>query len=481
MPPDRPHSPVTFLYGLVASPHPSPDHRPYNVFSLRIDSPNVPLAELRIHVATRLGLDPNSPHAGAIHVYRLDEDVSDNDKRLLHADTDPTSLFQLTRMQDSLQTVGSWIPRATDRATHGFHLLVSLPAASAAAASEADLGWLNTLPPAYSENAFADPPAMPTAWSSRTMIPDEDQKSRPVSPNPSDSFHSHINVAMPVPLSIPSDPSTDPSTRRKPTQSLTYQDYTRAGFNLSLNHMSQGKDYAPVSAPAKTQANPGKPSQRKKIILGVILLVVALIGGIVAAVVVIKTKSNSSSSSNSNTADTPSSSPTPASTSTGSAGSQPTPAPSVPAAWLSLQGRDFLGNDLPSFGPGITNVPTVEACGTLCENDPLCAGAVYLNNTCYGKSDMVPNPAARATVHLVFRNQTLAFNRDFTLITNTDHNGDDLACFNGVANPEPCHSLCYAVRTCRAVNYWALNKQCCIKNVPGPLVLTQGINFWSRK
>ncbi|KAI8907646.1 hypothetical protein DFJ77DRAFT_173862 [Powellomyces hirtus] len=147
---------TVYLHALVAST------TRYRVFSVKVDT-DVPLTELRIHVATRLGFEANSWNAGAFSLYRIDEDILEDDKRLLESDEhhDPSKIFQLVALPDSfpesLQDVNTWIPEISDKSKKRLHLLVQLPRVQ-----DEDTRWdlqgragratVNSLPPAYTAN-----------------------------------------------------------------------------------------------------------------------------------------------------------------------------------------------------------------------------------------------------------------------------------------------------------------------------------------
>ncbi|KAJ3174226.1 hypothetical protein HDU88_000194 [Geranomyces variabilis] len=127
-----------YLYGVVATT----DHG-YRVFSLRLDSRHLPLSQTRLLVARRLGLDPNSSMTDRLRIFRFDEDVDEKDRRLLRGREDPTTLFRLSLLRESLRDVGEMVPRI---GTNALHVLVILPATT----EDVEEG-LEALPPAYTE------------------------------------------------------------------------------------------------------------------------------------------------------------------------------------------------------------------------------------------------------------------------------------------------------------------------------------------
>ncbi|KAJ3138265.1 hypothetical protein HDU90_001227 [Geranomyces variabilis] len=110
----------------------------YRVFSLCVAGTDVPLAHVRLQIAARLGLDPNSPLADLLDVYRVDEDLRDDDPRLHRratssssssssAHADPSAVFALTMLPETMQPLAQWIPNISKSS---LHILVRLPAAS---------------------------------------------------------------------------------------------------------------------------------------------------------------------------------------------------------------------------------------------------------------------------------------------------------------------------------------------------------------
>ncbi|KAJ2999595.1 hypothetical protein HKX48_003368, partial [Thoreauomyces humboldtii] len=131
-----------YLFGLIANEH---DGR-YKVFNVRLPSSDVPLPRVRILVAERLGLDPNTPHADQLQIWRLDEQVADDDERLVTSTTDPTSVFTLTAWPDSFRSIGSWIPKLENTT---IHVLVKIAHERRMEAYPAQVAVLDALPPAY--------------------------------------------------------------------------------------------------------------------------------------------------------------------------------------------------------------------------------------------------------------------------------------------------------------------------------------------
>ncbi|KAJ3003362.1 hypothetical protein HKX48_001798 [Thoreauomyces humboldtii] len=166
------------IYGIVAT---QLGDR-YKVFSLAIDGPHQPLSHLRLRIAERLGIDPNSPYAEQLLVWRIDEDVSEDDSRLLHGNTsDPEALFELTRLPESVRTVGTWIPKALGT-SNTLHVLVQLPSVPATTDAFDFATELEALPPAYSETPRV-----------HTLVPSRDTKN----PAPRDP---DIDAHYPVPV-----------------------------------------------------------------------------------------------------------------------------------------------------------------------------------------------------------------------------------------------------------------------------------------
>ncbi|KAJ3161224.1 hypothetical protein HDU88_007397 [Geranomyces variabilis] len=109
------------LYGVVAAPSGG-----YRVFTVRLAGLDVPLAHVRLQIASRLGIDPNSPSADILDVYRVDEALHEDDERLRvnYVHDDPAAIFALTRLPETMNPVSQWIPNL---ANSSLHVLVRLP------------------------------------------------------------------------------------------------------------------------------------------------------------------------------------------------------------------------------------------------------------------------------------------------------------------------------------------------------------------
>ncbi|KAI9100347.1 hypothetical protein DFS34DRAFT_693071 [Phlyctochytrium arcticum] len=143
-----------YLYGVVAE---GPG-KPYKLFTLRLRS-DIVLARLRVIVATRLGIDPNSWLAGELRLLRFDETICEDDERLKQAEEHPEKAFKATLLPDSLQPLGTHIPEVLlQQKQHGLHLLVDMGARAARTSEESTHLRMDTLPPAYSAIASATPP-----------------------------------------------------------------------------------------------------------------------------------------------------------------------------------------------------------------------------------------------------------------------------------------------------------------------------------
>ncbi|KAJ3156169.1 hypothetical protein HDU86_004137 [Geranomyces michiganensis] len=150
------------LFGIVAA-----ESGGYRVFSVRLASPNVPLADVRLNIASRLGIDPNSPAADLIQVYRIDEDLHNDDERLKPSiargyDNDPQAVFALTELPETMDPVSQSIPRIANSC---LHVLVRLPVTGGGA----DVSDFYGLPPAY----------VPTSEAAGSLSPEPPLKGEP--------------------------------------------------------------------------------------------------------------------------------------------------------------------------------------------------------------------------------------------------------------------------------------------------------------
>ncbi|KAJ3162688.1 hypothetical protein HDU86_003661 [Geranomyces michiganensis] len=143
-------SSAVYLHGVVATAD-----RGYRVFSLRLRSRSLPFSQACLLVARRLAIDPNSLLTERLRIYRFEEEVDEDDARLLRGRDDPTALFRLSLLRESLRDVGEVLPRIGIKA---LHVLVRLPDA----ADEQAFEGLEALPPAYSVASGNEFPTLPS-------------------------------------------------------------------------------------------------------------------------------------------------------------------------------------------------------------------------------------------------------------------------------------------------------------------------------
>ncbi|KAJ3180061.1 hypothetical protein HDU87_002285 [Geranomyces variabilis] len=171
----------------------------YRTFSIYTDAATSSLADLRALVAARVGaefvftpqtLRTTASVAPSLGVFRIDEDLSPHDVRLLHAERNPRHLFRLTELPDSAGgLLKVWVPRIGDKAA--LHILVTVadageqlawpasPSSSSASSSASLLGGLagkeqswspySGSPPSPSTPLISSPPrALPPSTTTTT-------------------------------------------------------------------------------------------------------------------------------------------------------------------------------------------------------------------------------------------------------------------------------------------------------------------------
>ncbi|KAJ3157705.1 hypothetical protein HDU89_000082 [Geranomyces variabilis] len=156
----------------------------YRTFSIYTDAATSSLADLRALVAARVGaefvftpqtLRTTTSVAPALGVFRIDEDLSPHDVRLLHAERNPRHLFRLTELPDSVGgLLKVWVPRIGDKSA--LHILVTVadatsngeqlawpasPSSSSASSSASLLGGLAKQEQSWS--AYSGSPTSPSA------------------------------------------------------------------------------------------------------------------------------------------------------------------------------------------------------------------------------------------------------------------------------------------------------------------------------
>ncbi|KAI8592857.1 hypothetical protein BDZ88DRAFT_504211 [Geranomyces variabilis] len=258
-----------YLYGVVATA----DHG-YRVFSLRLDSRHLPLSQTRLLVARRLGLDPNSSMTDRLRIFRFDEDVDEKDRRLLRGREDPTTLFRLSLLRESLRDVGEMVPRI---GTNALHVLVILPATT----EDVEEG-LEALPPAYTEMSGDGIPTPAIA-----QLAQRDTKPQPIYSDASPS-----SVPEPESPRAPSVTRYPPRAQIVPSRAASEGVHPHDDYNIlmqTLNSTPRRADAPPLLT--RKAANKATPKDRTRRIIILACMLVTVVGaGIVA--VLIKHKSD---------------------------------------------------------------------------------------------------------------------------------------------------------------------------------------------
>ncbi|KAI8585565.1 hypothetical protein BDZ88DRAFT_455815 [Geranomyces variabilis] len=450
-----------YLFGLVSTVEGR-----YKVFSIRTE-PTLPILRFRILLAERLGV----AHPETLTVWRLNEDLEDDDKRLLQGHEDPVGLFDVTELPESFATLESWISNL-ERNT--LHVVVRVPPSAGAPAGEqvANLQTVDALPPAYSyDSANGDAPY----WGSRNAVSAKspmigfEQEYGASLPPP----HTAVAVA-PMSLSHPSVNSSAP---------------TSSAASTLVEHVSSAsasdKRFSIVAAdPAMGKATHEiiNPRRRRRLLLALVSALTLLVLATVAIIVgVVVAKNNSASSSS----DTASSSPSPRPSNPLNPFINPSPAPPpqptrVRDSWVQLYGYDWsYQNDLLHF-----NVPPVNMslCGTTCAVTPGCVGGVWTTwdgGVCYLKTVMV-NPIPNTLVTAFFETNT-----SYTSWPKTTGRGvptADIAKYN--ATELECGSLCADFVNCRGFemnpNPTAVDAGCTLKTLTEPMIDKANVTFWSK-
>ncbi|KAJ3155063.1 hypothetical protein HDU89_007253 [Geranomyces variabilis] len=253
-----------YLYGVVATAH-----HGYRVFSLRLDSRHLPLSQTRLLVARRLGLDPNSSMTDRLRIFRFDEDVDEKDRRLLRGREDPTTLFRLSLLRESLRDVGEMVPRI---GTNALHVLVILPATT-----EGVEEGLEALPPAYTEMSGDGIPTPAIA-----QLAERDTKPQPMYTDASPS--SVPEPEFPRASSVARYP---PRAQTVPSRAASEGVHPHDDYNILM----QTLDSTPRRADAppfhtRKAANKATPQDRtRRIIILVCILVIVVGAGIVAVLI----------------------------------------------------------------------------------------------------------------------------------------------------------------------------------------------------
>ncbi|KAJ3168089.1 hypothetical protein HDU87_001260 [Geranomyces variabilis] len=459
-------SDAVYLFGLVSTG----DGRGYKVFSLRVD-PQLPLLRFCILLAEHLGV----VHPDRLDIWRLDENVNDNDKRLLHAHQDPATQFRLTELPRAFQTVGSWLPSIEENT---LHILVRLPE-DADASSANHFEWSDALPPSYT-HARRDPPyrggdvnAGPgmekvLAGSEEMTTPDTHNSASglPVAPRrtvsgapPTTSFQ----------YPAATSPAEEPATYNSLMDHLTAEASAKRANAEASVFAIRINDEPDASRKAELPSH----FKRKKVIWFAGALILLVIGGVAAGVVLSRHSSSTPTPS-------PPVTPAPAPPSP-----SPLPAPNstVPIVarkeWVMLPGYDVtVGRDLASSSIPQANMSLR---GTTCGEASTCVASIWNSGTCYLKST-IENFVANPYVFAFFERNTSYTGWQQT--AGQSVLASDFASYN--ATLEECGSTCVTYPLCRGFEMFgtptATNAACVLKLLgTGPgLSPKPGATFWAK-
>ncbi|KAJ3159319.1 hypothetical protein HDU86_001923 [Geranomyces michiganensis] len=450
-----------YLFGLVSTVEGR-----YKVFSVRTE-PSLPLLRFRILLAERLGV----AHPETLTVWRLNEDLGNDDKRLLQGDEDPATLFDVTELPETFASLASWIENLEENT---LHVVVRVPAGAGAPAGEmvANLETVDALPPAYSYASTA--PDAPY-WGSRNavtakspMIGLEGQYSGALMPPPPQ--------AAVAPFHAAAQGSVAPSSAG--TTLVEHVSSTAASAKAGgIEELAMGK--------AEHNLTGSRRRRRRRHLLMALAAAIILLLAIVAIVVgvVVSQNASSSSSSSSSSASGPASPSSSPSLTPFINPSNPNPKPVTArnSTWVALYGYDWsYGNDLTHF---VLPPDKNHQCGTTCASTPNCVGGVWTSwegGMCYLKTVMV-NPIINTLCTAYFETNT-----SYTAWPKQIGQGvlasaaADIAKYN--ATELECGSLCADFANCRGFeinpNPNATDAGCTLKALTSPLTEKQNVTFW---
>ncbi|KAI9091698.1 hypothetical protein DFS34DRAFT_653373 [Phlyctochytrium arcticum] len=498
------------IYGVVAE---GPG-TPYRLFTLDLNR-DINLARLRVLVARRLNIDPNSWLAGQFKIYRLDEIITEDDERLKEAVEHPRKMFQMTLLPESLQMLSAYFPSIFAHSSHsGVHLLIDIDQpASGPNHAQDTYPQLHTdnFPPAYSALPFgslprgahkaiaeASPPQHGGPAGAENTSQQQPQiytatlaESQPsgastsmaaldsyYSPSPSSS---NQNATSPYMANPDLRRASNSAPKVVTTPGMQKPDNLETPYSISNVRAEDrtGDSYAGHSSSEKDQT--ARKRRKRNIILLALAIVIVL--AIAIAVTAAKLVNNSKSNSPSNTGPLPSSVPSPA------PAPAPAPADGLGEKYGTLPGIDYSGNDLVAG-----RVRDMDGCWSLCRSVPGCIAALSNGITeCWAKSDLNTKPslsAARVVLFPTFNTSYL----QWTKLQQYDHAGDDIACYPNATPVAQCAGLCQIIPACKGVvevlPNAAANKTtaapvvssggCCLKtNVQG-VAANILVNLWIR-
>ncbi|KAJ3150813.1 hypothetical protein HDU89_002809 [Geranomyces variabilis] len=469
-----------YLFGVVADA----DGR-YQVFSLRVQ-PDLPLLRFRILLANHLGGIELQPDR--LDIWRIDEDIHDDDKRLLYAREDPASQFRLTELPRAFQTVGSWIP-SIDRKI--LHVLVRLPMNGSSASAPINRESFDALPPAYTQTR-ANAPYGDAGVSGKIPIGANEALRgghngiAPPAHNPSWS-------GLPVPPhrtgSLAAYTAISPQDTASNTASAIFPAHEFATYDSMMDKLTAESSATltpagDLSLTSRTNQRPDKAQleerlpffRRKRNIWSAGVLTVLLIGGISAGIVVSRSKSDqvapSPSSSPSSTVSPATSAPSPV-----SAPNSTVPVVVARKDWVMLPGFDMtMGKNLAHSSISEQNR---SSCGTTCGEASACVASVWNFGTCYLKAT-VEDFIINAGVYAFFERNTSYTGWQQTIGQSVLTS--DFAWYN--VSLVECGSTCVASQLCRGFEIFdpptVANPACVLKLLRTGLSPKPGATFYAK-
>ncbi|KAI8587299.1 hypothetical protein BDZ88DRAFT_247145 [Geranomyces variabilis] len=483
---------------------------PYSTFSVRLESGAVSLADLRAHVAARVGFDLNGLEASAMGVFRIDEDIPMHDQRLLHAEYDPRQVFRVTELPNSTQPVSMWIPNLHDETA--LHILVSLPPAQTAVA-----------PPSWAAPGSSLASTQPVAPPRRAVRPDvalvtgaaaaaASQYASSASPSqyassasPSDYYASSTN---PPHYSTVATSSHYPSAYAPLATAAMVKRASMADTSFqptaSVSH-AQSAAKGRLATPVPPKSTGGQfaafmRTRKGRIWAGVIgtAVLVAIIIGVVVGLKSSKAVGGSQPTPVSSVISPATSTPPFTTPLASSAAASPTPVPPasttsrplaaptpLPGAWLTLTQSQFMGTPLPEPAGTITlSAPDLMGCGMLCRATAGCIAGQMVGNSCYLMKSFDGTAVANLAARITYPN--ISGVADWPAAVGSDSDGNDFDATGTcppAASGAQCAALCAVIPACRGVNYnsAADGRFCCFKTaIVAPLTPNRNVTIWTK-
>ncbi|KAJ3133105.1 hypothetical protein HDU90_006448 [Geranomyces variabilis] len=469
-----------YLFGVVADA----DGR-YQVFSLRVQL-DLPLLRFRILLANHLGGIELQPDR--LDIWRIDEDIHDDDKRLLYAREDPASQFRLTELPRAFQTVGSWIP-SIDR--NILHVLVRLPMNGSSASAPINRESVDALPPAYTQTR-ANAPYGDAGVSGKIPI-GANEALRGGHNDITSPAHHPSSSGLPAPphrtgslAAYTAISSQDPASN---TSSATFPAHEFATYDSMMDKLTaeSSATHTPAGDLSLTSRTNQRPDiaqleerlpffRRKRNIWSAGVLAVLLIGGISAGIVISRRKREG-------VAPSPSPTPSPTVSPTTSASSPvSTPTSTVPVVvartnWVMLPGFDMtMGKNL---AHPLISEQYLSSCGTACGENSACVASVWNSGTCYFKAT-VEDFIINAWAYAFFEKNTSYTGWQQTIGQSVPTS--DFASYN--VSLVECGSACVASTFCRGFEMFdpptVANPACVLKTLTTGLSPKPGATFYAK-